>query len=160
MSLKKKGAVLIGSLLVVGMLATGCNSKEASAPNAEQSIVVHGDTINSHLVESAICVQNSRFEQGQRLVFRASVNDAATGKLIEDAKVKVVLGNGEEYEMVLGNHGEEQTPLYSYGYTIPEDAPTGTLDYKYVAEVNGKTAVYEPFNVSLSKLTIVEKSGN
>ncbi len=161
---KKK--FLAGSLLAVALVTSGCaqdQSKEESTP-AEQSaaieqqrnIVVYGDTINSHLIEEAICVVNSRFEQGQRLVFRASVNDTDTKEMIEDAKVKVMLATGEEFDMVLGPHGAEATPLYSVAWTIPEDFPTGTLDYEYVAEVDGEEYTYEPFDVSLSKLTIID----
>lgn len=156
MAMKKKGAILVMILVVVALVAAGCSSKETGA--APVTFVVHGDTINSHLVQEAICVQNSRFQQGQRLVFRATVNDVATGKLIEDAKVKVVLGNGEEIDLPLGEHGDTKTKLYAIGYTIPDDFPTGTMDIKYVAEVNGKTATFEPFDVAASKFTVLAKA--
>lgn len=153
--LKKKAFSLIGSTILGAALLTGCAGEEKAA---EKHIAVSGDTINSHLVEDAVCVVNSRFEQGQRLVFRADVTDLDTGESVEDAKVKVVLGDGETFDMERGPHGEEGTMLYSVAWTIPEDFPTGTLDYKYVAEVDGKEYTYEPFNVSLSKLTIIASS--
>lgn len=155
MLLKRRGVVLAVFLLVLALALAGCSTKETVE---QRQLVVHGDTINSHLIEDAICVQNSRFERGQRLVFRATVNDAATGELIKDAKMKVVLSTGDEFEMVLGEHGSEKTEIYTYGFTIPDDFPTGTIDYKYVAEVGEQTATFEPFNVSLSKLTVLEKS--
>lgn len=163
---RKRKLVLISSSLLVATFLVGCTDKEDTTQKTETPVVapvastnhitVTGDTINSHLVEDAICVVNSRFEQGQRLVFRANVTDLEKGIAIEDAKVKVVLANGDEFEMAHGPHGEEATLLYTVGWTIPEDFPTGTLDYKYVAEVDGTEYYYEPFNVSLSKLTIVE----
>ncbi|HWL25715.1 MAG TPA: hypothetical protein VNR38_18530 [Ureibacillus sp.] len=137
--------------------STSKNDSSSTASTESAKVIVLGDTINSHFQADAICVVDSRFERGHRLVFRANILDASTNSTIEDAKVKVVLATGEEFEMVLGPHGEEATLLYSVGWTIPDDFPTGTLDYKYVAEVDGEEYIYEPFNVSLSKLTILEK---
>lgn len=132
----------------------GTENEETTA--SASNVVVHGDTINSSQVEHAVCIVNSRFEQGWRMVFRATVTDAETNELIEDADVKVVLGNGEEFEMELGEHGEDKTLLYAVGWTIPEDFPTGTLDYEIVATVDGVDYAYEPFDVAPSKLTIIE----
>lgn len=173
MVIKNKKSLIIGGLLATAILASGCADKDADKPkddaaSTEQAtkteqnrpIVVYGDIVNSHEVEDAICVVNSRFEQGWRIVFRASVNDAETKELIEDADVKVVLGTGDEFDMELIPNGQEATMLYSFAWDIPEDFPTGTLDYKIVANVNGKEYTYEPFDVSLSKMTIIESTGD
>lgn len=132
------------------------SSAESDANKGERKVVVHGDTINSSQVEDAICVVNSRFEQGWRMVFRATVTDLETNELIEDADVKVILENGDEFEMELGKHGDKGTLLYSVGWTIPEDFPTGSLNYQVIANVDGEEYIYEPFDVDLSKLTIIE----
>lgn|SRR5699024_5184772 len=168
---------LLVVLLLVSMLIVACGGETAEDVTTEEevtteesektteeeveeatsgNVVVHADTINSSQVEDAVCVVNSRFEQGWRMVFRASVTDLDTDEFIEDADVKVVLENGEEFEMELGEHGDDGTLLYSVGWTIPEDFPTGSLDYKVVATVDGEEYVYEPFDVELSKLTIIE----
>lgn len=152
-------------MLFAGLLVAGCSGNdstkeedtEATTATEEPSIVVFGDTINSHLQADAVCVVDSRFERGHTIVFRANVVDQETNKTVEDAKVKVVLATGDEYEMKIGPHGEEGTLLYTVSWTIPDDFPTGTLDYKIVAEVDGKEYTYQPFDVSLSKLTILEK---
>lgn len=123
--------------------------------NEDRVVTVHADTINSHLVEHAVCVVNSRFEQGWHMVFRATVNDAVTGDLIEDADVRVVLEDGQEFDMVLGVHGED-AQLYTVAWTIPEDYTTGTLEYEIIATVDGEEYAYEPFDVAPSKLTIIE----
>lgn len=125
----------------------------------EQSIAIHADTVNSHLVEDAVCVVNSRFEQGWRMVFRATVTDLNTDESIEEADVKVVLETGEEFDMEYGAHGDEGTMLYAIAWTIPDDFPTGTLDYEIVATVDGEEHTFEPFNVEPSKMTIVEGTG-
>lgn len=173
MAVKNKKSFIIGGLLAIGIISSGCSDQEADkpkedAPATEQQaqeeqdgpFVVYGDIVNSHFVEDAICVVNSRFEQGWRIVFRASVNDVESGELIEDANVKVVLGTGEEFDMELIPNGEEGTLLYSYAWTIPDDFPTGTLDYEIVADVNGEEYTYKPFDVSLSKMTIIEPTGD
>ncbi|SOB90035.1 hypothetical protein SAMN05880501_10188 [Ureibacillus xyleni] len=170
---KTKGSLFVSALLAA-LIAAGCTEEEVKVVDTEQStpeeaettetaaseeaaVIVKGDTINSHFQADAVCVVDSRFERGHSLVFRANVIDSKTNATIEDAKVKVVLGNGEEYEMKMGPHGEEGTILWTVLWTIPDDFPTGTLDYKLIAEVDGKEYTHEPFNVSLSKLTILEK---
>lgn len=166
---KKKRWLFLSGLAIMAVVASGCADKDADEPTKDEPtpteeaathVEIHGDIINSHTVEDAVCVVNSRFEQGQRLVFRATVNDSSTKELMEDAAVKVVLATGEEFDMELGPHGEEKTLLYTVGWTIPEDFPTGTLDYQYIAELDGETYVYEPFDVSLSKLTILEPTSD
>lgn len=152
----------LARVLFATLLVTGCSEDDSSkepekTETSEPPIVVLGDTINSHLQADAVCVVDSRFERGHTIVFRANVLDQATNKTVEDAKVKVVLATGDEYEMKLGPHGEEGTLLYTVSWTIPDDFPTGTLDYQIVAEVDGKEYTYQPFDVSLSKLTILEK---
>lgn len=139
---------------------TNENSKEdeSEASETKRAISVHGDTINSAQVEDAVCVVNSRFEKGQMLVFRAEVKDVIADKAIEDAKVKVVLETGDEFEMDYGPHGEKETMLYTLPWTIPGDYVTGTINYQIVAEVDGEEYTFEPFDVDLSKLTIIDPS--
>lgn len=173
---KKAFSIMFMLLLSVGNIAGCSNSASDDATESEETnndtteeeatsdeeksdaIVVQADTINSHEVEDAICVVNSRFEQGWRMVFRANVMDAASDEVIEDADVKVVLETGEEFEMELGDHGSDdtETMLYTIAWTIPDDFPTGTLDYEIIATVDGEDYVYEPFDVDLSKMTIIE----
>jgi len=143
--MKKRKAGLLASALLITAALSGCSKEGASG-----DLVVQGDNLLSH-----VCVQQSRYYPGDRIVFRATVQDSSTSKLVEDAKVKLVLGNGTELPMVLGKHGEEQTQLWSVGYDVPQDAATGTLDYSIVAESGSKKAEFKPFNVSLSKVTIV-----
>ncbi|GGP17095.1 hypothetical protein [Oceanobacillus neutriphilus] len=159
---KKRGLMLFMLLLMVVILLGACrgDGEESEANSSEQedtaNIVVKGDTINSHNVEDAVCIVNSRFEQGWRMLFRASVIDENTGELIEDADVKAVLETGEEFEMELGPHGPEETLLYTVPWEIPEDFNTGTLNYEIIATVNGEEYTYEPFDVEPSKMTIIE----
>lgn len=152
---RKTKGLFLSLLFLVAIFVVGCS--EDKPAEKTRKIVVQGDTINSHFQADAVCVVDSRFERGHSLVFRANVIDEDTNKIVEDAKVKAILGTGEKFDMELGPHGEEGTLLYTALWTIPDDFPTGTLDYKIVAEVDGKEYSYEPFNVSLSKLTILEK---
>jgi len=163
--MKNRIKLLLVSLFVL-IIAVGCannNDGNDSASNGggdKPVVAIHGDTINSHEVEDAICVVNSRFEQGWRMVFRASVEDAVTGESIDDAEVKVVLEDGQEFEMEYGDHGSDdvETMLYTIAWSIPDDYPTGSLEYKYVATVDGEEYEFEPFDVDLSKMTIIEGS--
>lgn len=149
--LRKKISHLTAGLLLAGALV-GCSSDAASdgVKSVKGDLVVNGDTLLSH-----VCVAQSRYHPGDRIVFRALVTDSSNNELVDSANVKLVFGNGQEMPMVLGKHGEEATQLWSVGYDVPADAQTGTLDYKIVAENGKKKAEYNPFNVSLSKVTIV-----
>lgn len=161
---KNRGLTLFALLFMVLILLAACrgNGEESEANSTEQetpaNVVVKGDTINSHTVEDAVCIVNSRFEQGWRMLFRASVIDENTGELIEDADVKVALETGEEFEMELGPHGQEETLLYTVPWEIPADFTTGTLNYEIIATVDGEEYTYEPFDVEPSKLTIIESA--
>lgn len=167
MKLNKRFLLLMFVLFISSMLISACSNDsdskdgESDAKGTEEAssedrvATIQADTINSHEVEDAVCVVNSRFEQGWRMVFRATVNDAATNELIEDADVKVVLEDGQEFDMELGNHGED-TQLYTIAWTIPEDYATGTLEYEIIATVDGKEYKYEPFDVEPSKFTVIE----
>lgn len=75
---------------------------------------------------------DSRFEQGWHMVFRTSVIDVESDESVEDADVKVVLETGEKFEMELADHGtdDNEALLYTIAWTIPDDFPTGTLDYE------------------------------
>lgn len=146
----RKSLLAIASMsLMVGLLV-GCGSSKSEGA-LKGDLVVSGDTLLSH-----VCVAQSRYYPGDRIIFRALVTDSSDGTLVEDAAVKLVFDNGEEMEMLLGVHGQEATELWSVGYDVPENAATGTLNYKVVAEYDGKKTEFEPYNVSLSKLTIVD----
>lgn len=149
----KKILMVLGTALLSVIILAGCNSGEESKGT---EVALFGDVITSHTVEDAPCVVTSRIEQGQRLIFRAKVEDLDSKEILEDAKVKLVLGTGEEFDMDLGPHGEEGTLLYTVPYDIDADAPTGVLEYKYVAEVDGEEYTYEPFDVEPSLLTVIE----
>lgn len=170
MFLKNKGK-WISTFALTTLLLVACTEEEAEKPavtndsetettqtqQVESQVIIQADTINSHFQADAICVVDSRFERGHKLVFRANVLDLASNTTLEDAKVKAVLATGDEFEMKIGPHGEEGTLLWTVLWDIPQDFPTGTLDYKIVAEVDGEEYTYQPFDVSLSKLTILEQ---
>lgn len=170
MFIRNKGK-WISTFALTTLLLVACTEEEAEKPavtndsetetaqtqQVESQVIIQADTINSHFQADAICVVDSRFERGHKLVFRANVLDLASNTTLEDAKVKAVLATGDEFEMKIGPHGEEGTLLWTVLWDIPQDFPTGTLDYKIVAEVDGEEYTYQPFDVSLSKLTILEQ---
>lgn len=165
---KGKLSVLLGGALVFGLLA-GCNSNSSEPADAEQEpteqqeeqqtdaetpLVVYGDTINGEG-----CVVSSRFKHGDKIVFRATAVDGFTKEQLQDAEIKVII-NGEELPMRLGPHGEKETMFWTAAYIVPDDAPTGTLDFKYVATIDGVEAEYTQFDVTPSLLTIVADEEN
>lgn len=168
--MKKKGlSIILGGALFFGIV-TGCSSNNSSQPaEAEPEtpaateepeviknpVVIYGDTIAGEG-----CAVSARFKHGDKIVFRATAIDGVTTEQMEEAEVTLILGNGEELPMKLGPHGQKETMLWTVSMIVPDDMPTGTLDYKYVAKIDGQEAEYTPFDVQPTLLTIIADEEN
>jgi hypothetical protein len=121
-----------------------------------------GLVIQSDLVIAAPgpCSLQSRFNPGDRVVFRAKVYDAQTGQLVPTAEVVVRLEDGTEIPMRYGPHPPPQvapaTDEYWTGvWAIRPDAPMGVVRFTIDAREGTRTGHFQPFNVMSSLLTIV-----
>ncbi len=147
----------------------------AAVPTAPkpQFLIVVGDTIRGKLglnkVEELLtapglhCTQQSRFPQGQRIVWRMKVIDPATGKYMDDKQVKdftITYPDGKTDVLKYAGHGgTKENPadfLWAAGYTVPIDYPTGLFNVKIQAtDFEGRTGIFDQFKVSFAQLTIV-----
>lgn len=107
------------------------------------------------------CVLNSRFMRKEQVAWRIRVQDA-TGKQLDDRGLKslvVEVSDGQKFEARFKGHpprGEPTDHFWSTSWTIPDDYPTGSFNYKVIATLpDGTTQDWHPFNVKPSLLTIV-----
>jgi hypothetical protein len=96
----------------------------------------------------------------ERVAWRIRVQDA-TGKQLDNTGLKSVvveLPDGQKFGAQFRGHppGAPTDHLWSTSWSIPEDYPTGSFNYKVVATASdGTTQSWEPFNVKPSLLTVV-----
>jgi plastocyanin len=105
------------------------------------------------------CTEKSRFKRGDPVGFRATAIDPVTGKVDDGAQLTVRLANGEGVQMMYrGGTGPSAHPgLWTGKWVVPDDAPTGVMHYTIEAkDSQGRTAVWEPFQIEPSILTIVQ----
>ncbi|MDX1619346.1 MAG: hypothetical protein R3320_00045 [Nitriliruptorales bacterium] len=135
---------------------------------ATTTLTVVADTVSGPLnlpedgSQGAVCVLRSRFPRNSEIVWRARVIDG-TGEELDDTALESVvvrLADGQEFEMRYGPHPPDNATdfFWTSSFDIPEDYPTGTLDYEIVAtSTDGTTGSFTPFNVAPSLLTITDE---
>ncbi len=140
------------------------------APQKATFLILQGDTVRSPVGLTAeekvflSCVQQSRFPQGSRIVWRYRVLDPLTNKALDDKAIKeftVTLPDGKSAAFKYGGHGgpDKEHPaeyFWTTGFTIPADYPTGLFSYQIKAtSVDGAVGTFDQFKVAAAQLTIV-----
>jgi hypothetical protein len=135
----------------------------AQAQNAAK-LFVEGDMVRGAQrgAPGPACVLNNQFKHLEKVVWRMKVRDA-DGKPL-DAKglksVVVEVSNGQKVAATFGPHppnGPATDNFWSAIWIIPTDYPNGSLTYKVTAtDLEGKTATWEPFNRTTTRLEVVE----
>ena len=107
------------------------------------------------------CVQLSRFQKNEEIVFRVRVYDPSTGKAMDDqslAKVEVKLKDGTTLDPAkYGPHPKDPPNEYFWttSWVIPEGYATGTLDYTITAtDKEGRSGTFK--QLPLAPLTVTE----
>jgi hypothetical protein len=158
-----KVGVVVGLIVVAAVVAAAC----ASSPKTAQALIVDANTV----IGSAgaknpadICVQSSRFTQGESVVWRIKVYDPATGNPMGNStldSVVVSLKDGQTFTAAYGGHpGQPGVPVTDYfwsaAWSIPTTYPTGSAPYTVTAKSkDGRTGTFTEFNVAPSLLTVV-----
>ncbi len=189
MILRRILATTASSLFVVGALAS-CGGGTGEAPtnntNAQAStpaqpaasaapakatyLILQGDTVRgtTNLTDEEktylSCVQESRFPQNARIVWRYHVIDPTTGKQLDDKALKsfdLTLADGSTVKFNYGGHGGTKPNYAEYfwtaGWTVPADYPTGLFNYQVKAvSLDGAIGTFDQFKVPSSQLTIVK----
>lgn len=165
---------LLAMVTAVALLAVACGGDDGTTePEATETaaagggLVIAADTVSGPLNMPAdgsaggVCVLKSMFPRNSEIVWRARVVDSA-GEQLDDTAIEsmvVELGDGQTLDMRYGDHPRDNPTdqFWTTAFDIPEDYPTGTLDYTITATAtDGRTASYKPFNVAPSLLTITD----
>lgn len=124
-----------------------------------------------------VCVPNSVFFNGEMIVFRASVYDAATGEelLFDEIQARgitatVVMEGRESAAMFFpppegGAEGQEGPPpgaaFFRGPWAIPADFPTGMYMWHVeVTDAQGNTATFDPIGGAIGLNSITVQSPN
>lgn len=176
--MKKVSLIMLASLLVGVLVLAGC-----AKPVGVGKIAVAVDLVRggAGAPKGAVCVLASQYQRGEQVTFRVRLTDLETGDEIpanasellaqatpptmeeigamtEGISVEVHLSDGQILSMHFGAHSPDEPTDYFWtsGWVIPNDYPTGTIDYWVTSDwpAKSKTGRGDPFNVFPSKLTI------
>jgi hypothetical protein len=139
-------------------------------PQVATFLILQGDTVRSPeaLTDEEktylSCVQQSRFPQGSRVVWRYRVLDPLTNKALDDKALtsfEVTLPDNTKTAFKYGGHGgTKEAPLeffWTAGFSIPKDYPTGLFNYQLKATAaTGAIGTFEQMKVPAAQLTIVK----
>ena len=140
-------------LLALGVTASA--EAESGKP-----LFIAADMVTGPGGSGPICVLRSQFMRNERVAWLIRVQDV-TGKQLDDKGLKSVvveLADGQKFPARFGGHPPNAPTdwLWSSSWTIPEEYPTGTLNYKVVATaLDGTTQSWEPVNNKVSWLTVI-----
>lgn len=138
---------------------------------AAPAYYIQADTVRGGegVPRGAVCVANSVFFTGESIVWRAKVFDTATGEAltaeqVEQRGIKVVVSmdNGQSVDLAFQGHppGADFDMYFTGHFVIPDDAPTGTINWTLTATDNqGNSATFEPLGqkAGLALTTIVHE---
>jgi hypothetical protein len=146
------------TLSVVPLLAIGL--VPLAKADAATPLFIAADMVTGPGGSGPICVLRSQFMRKETVAWRIRVQDA-TGKQLDDKNLKslvVELSDGQKFTARFGGHPPKEPTdhLWSTSWSIPEDYPTGSFNYKVVATASdGTTQSWEPVNVKPSLLTVI-----
>ena len=129
---------------------------------ASEKLFLRGDTVLFlGLGVPRSCSQNSYFKRGDRIGFRFTAINPATGKRDRATQVVVHLTyGGKTIDLPMRDRQSDKQPEREFWiaeWKVPDDAGTGILRYTVTAkDPQGRTGEYKPFDVDPSQLTIIE----
>ncbi|HEY8731571.1 MAG TPA: hypothetical protein VIN69_06285 [Candidatus Limnocylindria bacterium] len=162
-------------------VAASCGSSTGEGPGASaplqtqaaasKALILQGDTVRSPegLTDEQktylSCVEQSRFPQSSRIVWRFKAIDPVSGQALDDKAIKsfvVTLPDGTTADFKYGGHGGTKPNYLDYfwtaGFSIPATYPTGAFTYKVTAtSTTGLVGTWssDQFKVAAAQLTVV-----
>lgn len=138
---------------------------------AQPSYFVQADMVRgAEGAMGAVCVPNSVFVPGEKIIFRAAVFDAATGEELDFAEIQergieaTVTMDGQEIAMFFPPP-EEGTPAgagYFRGpFPIPADYAAGMYDWNVeITDAEGATAAASPIGAAIGANSVTIQPAN
>jgi len=171
------GVAALAAALVAGGLAVPARSYAdpaaqgpATAAPATQSLIVDGDMVLTGEGPLATadptqaCTERNLYPQGDQVLFRVRVIDPVTQQPMDDtqlASVTRTMPDGTTHALQYGglSRGQSRDHAWKYIWEIPDDYPTGTVNYQITAvDKLGRTGTYFTWDSPPSELTITPKS--
>ena len=154
-----KKIVLSAVAIAAVAFATSASAQMRTDPPGK--LFFEGDIVRHALMgqQGPFCILNNRYMRGEAVAFRQRVllpnGTPATDKELKS--VNMILGNGTTVELKYHGHGMPPTDFFwSAFYTIPMDAPIGSLGYKVEATMNDGTKVtWQPFTRDTTQLMVI-----
>ena len=152
----------IPAVVIALLLATLQGSPAAGQGASSEKLFLRGDTVLFlGLGIPRSCSQNSYYKRGDRIGFRFTAINPATGKRDRASQLVVHLTyRGKTIDLPMRDRQSEKQPEREFWiaeWKVPDDALTGTIPYTVTArDPQGRTGEYKPFDVEPSQLTIVE----
>lgn len=149
------------SAIAVAAVAFATTASAQTRTEPAGKLFFEGDIVRHALMgqQGPFCILNNRYTRGEAVAFRQRVlkpdGTVATDKDLKS--VEIQLGNGTKVPLSYKGHGMPPTDFFwSAFYTIPMDAPVGSMGYKVVATMNDGTAVtWQPFTRDTTQLMVV-----
>ena len=167
----KKTSLLV-AVSALGMLTGLAPASPATAQEAKSAgkLILLADTdVFASPTDPDNCTMTNRFKHGDNVGFRLYAMDGGSGKAEESATVVVhVSSGGKTYDLPAKYRGIAQKNesgmnmpirpgMWTAKWTVPDNAPTGTLQYSATAKDKyGRTAEWTPPGDKRSYVTIVQ----
>jgi hypothetical protein len=136
------------------------NSSGSYDPN--NTLVMYGDTalFGDPSTNPDVCILKSRYAPGEGVGFRMTAIDPQTGNFADTAELTVKVNYGGKSESVpmryRGAGANAHPGMWTGKWVVPDDAPAGIVHFTVEARTpDGKSGVWQPFDVEQSTLTIV-----
>ena len=152
----------IPTVTLVLLLATLQGSPAAGQGASGEKLFLRGDTVLFlGLGVPRSCSMNSYFKRGDRIGFRFTALNPATGTRDRASQLVVhVMYGGKTIDLPMRDRQTDKQPERDFWiaeWKVPDDAPKGTIRYTVTArDSQGRTGEYKPFEVEPSQLTIVD----
>ena len=157
-----KTAHFIPAIMLAVLLAALQGSPAAGQGASSEKLFLTGDTVlflGNGIPHS--CSHNSYFKRGDRIGFRFTAINPATGKRDRATQLVVHVNyRGQTIDLPMRDRQNVKQPEREFWiaeWKVPDDAMTGIIHYTVTArDPQGRTGEYRPFVVEPSEITIVE----